>query len=623
MNLPRRLAAPAPTWERDVDVVVLGSGAAGLSAALAARPVRAVLVVTKDVLSAGSTQWAQGGLAGVLDPSDTIQNHVHDTIEAGAGLCDPDVVRELVTEAPKSIRYLMRLGAAFDPELGGTEIALTREGGHSHNRIVHSGGDRSGAEVQRTLDESAIGAGVEVLGHAFALDLVLGTAADGARQVAGVRIGKTDEHGVLQSVGVVTARAVVIASGGYGQVFASTSNPPAVTGDGVAMALRAGLPVTDVEFVQFHPTVMWRGADALGQQTLVSEAVRGEGAILYDAAGQRVMAGVHPLEDLAPRDVVAMAISRRMADAPGGVDDHVYLDATHLGQRFHTRFPSITAACAEIGLDPAVDRIPVAPAAHYACGGIRAGLDGRTALRGLYAVGEVSSTGVHGANRLASNSLTESIVAGTRVGRDLAWELPDRVSVDVDGVSPLDHVLLDPARLREVRAVMSRHVGVVRDSLSLATAAGALGSIARGMRPAEERDHRRGHHRSGARFDADADDSVDVGDVVDIVDVGDGDEPPSHVPPSRRSWEGTNILTVATAVVAAATVRTESRGCHRRADFPEPSVEWLRHLDVTLDAAGTIDARDRAASPAGPDDRAGRASAYARPHGDGDGRRHV
>ncbi len=395
MTLPRRLAAPPATWERDVDVVVLGSGAAGLSAALAVRPVRSVLVVTKDVLSAGSTQWAQGGLAGVLDPGDTIEDHVRDTLEAGAGLCDEAVVRELVEEAPKSIRYLMRLGAAFDPEQGGTDIALTREGGHSHNRIVHSGGDRSGAEVQRTLDESAIGAGVEVMGRAFALDLVLGTAADGERQAVGVRIGKTDEHGILVSVGVVTARAVVIASGGYGQVFASTSNPPAVTGDGVAMALRAGLSVTDVEFVQFHPTVMWRGPDALGQQALVSEAVRGEGAILYDAAGERVMAGVHPLEDLAPRDVVAAAISQRMAAAPGGVDDHVYLDATHMGERFHERFPSITEACREIGLDPAVDRIPVAPAAHYACGGIRAGLDGRTALRGLYAVGEVSATGVH------------------------------------------------------------------------------------------------------------------------------------------------------------------------------------------------------------------------------------
>jgi L-aspartate oxidase len=553
--LPRRLAAPTPTWERDVDVVVLGSGAAGLSAALACRPVRSVLVVTKDILSAGSTQWAQGGLAGVLDPTDTIENHVRDTIAAGAGLCDEDVVRELVTEAPTSIRYLMRLGAAFDPEHGGTDIALTREGGHSHNRIVHSGGDQSGAEVQRTLDESALGAGVDVMARAFALDLILGTAADGERQVVGVRIGQTDDSGALISVGTITARAVVLACGGYGQVFASTSNPPAVTGDGIAMALRAGVPVTDVEFIQFHPTVMWRGADATGQQALVSEAVRGEGAILYDAAGERIMEGVHPQEDLAPRDVVAAAISRRMAEAAAGVDDHVYLDATHLGERFYERFPSITAACREVGLDPATDRIPVAPAAHYACGGIRAGLDGTTALRGLYAAGEVTSTGVHGANRLASNSLTESIVAGTRVGRDLAWELPDAVRPDPDldpnADDPMAPPLLHPSRLSDVRSVMSRHVGVLRSAESLAAAGGALGSIARTL--------------------------------------GTGDETAETTEPSRRSWEGTNLLTMAIAIVAAAQARAESRGCHRRTDHPEPRDLWLTHLDVALDPTGTVD----------------------------------
>jgi L-aspartate oxidase len=296
----------------------------------------------------------------------------------------------------------------------------------------------------------------------------------------------------------------------------------------------------------------------------VSEAVRGEGAILYDAAGERVMAGVHPLEDLAPRDVVAAAISRRMAEAPGGVDDHVYLDATHMGERFHERFPSITEACREIGLDPAVDRIPVAPAAHYACGGIRAGLDGRTAMRGLYAVGEVSATGVHGANRLASNSLTESVVSGTWVGRDLAWEVPDRVPIDLDVDDPIDHPLLDPTRLREVRAVMSRHVGVVRDELSLASAAGALGAIARTTRSAK-----RAH---------------------DPAVPDDGLAP---VEPSRRTWEATNILTVATAMVAAASARTESRGCHRRSDHPAPRPEWVRHLDVTLDPGGTIHVEER------------------------------
>ena len=382
--------------------------------------------------------------------------------------------------------------------------------------------------MQRTLDESALGAGVQVLSRAFVLDLVMGRTAAGEQQVAGVRIADIDAEGQVLSVGVVTARAVVIACGGYGQVFASTSNPPAVTGDGLAMALRAGLSVTDVEFVQFHPTVMWRGPGARGQQALVSEAVRGEGAILYDAAGERVMEGVHPEEDLAPRDVVAAAITRRMAEAPAGVDDHVFLDATHMGERFYERFPSITAACREIGIDPARDRIPVAPASHYACGGIRADLDGVTAVRGLYAVGEVACTGVHGANRLASNSLTESVVAGTRVGRDLAWELPERVEPAADEAVVPDGRLLDPVRMTEVRAVMSRHVAVLRDAGSLATAAGALGAITRGL----------------------ADDVV----------------------PSRRAWEGTNLLTVAGAVVAAATARTESRGCHRRTDHPAPAM---------------------------------------------------
>ncbi len=537
--LPLRLAAPPATWSRDVDVVVLGSGAAGLSAALAARPVRTALIVTKDTLDAGSTAWAQGGLAGVLDPTDSLENHVRDTLVAGAGLCDEANVRTLVAEAPKALRYLMRLGAAFDPSHEGSGPALTREGGHSHNRIVHSGGDQSGAEVQRTLDENAIAAGVEVMDRAFALDLLVGTNAAGLRQAAGVRIARIDGDGRVVSVGVVTARAVVLATGGYGQVFASTSNPPAVTGDGLALALRAGVVARDVEFVQFHPTVLWRGPDAAGQQALVSEAVRGEGAILFDAAGERVMVGVHPQEDLAPRDVVASAISRRMALAPAGVDDHVYLDATHLGERFHTRFPGITAACRDAGIDPAHDRIPVAPAAHYVCGGVVAGLDGRTELPGLYAVGEVACTGVHGANRLASNSLTEGVVAGTRVGRDLAWELPEDVAWEETDAGP-GLGLVDPALRSSIRTAMSKHVGVLRTPEGLEAAAEAL------------------------------------------------QLPAAHQAPTRAAWEATNLLTVARAVVAAAATRTESRGCHRRTDHPEPSEVWVRHLDVRLDATGDV-----------------------------------
>jgi nicotinate-nucleotide pyrophosphorylase (carboxylating) len=542
-RLPQRLAAAEPSWRRDVDIVVLGSGAAGLSAALAARPTRDVLVVTKDVLSGGSTAWAQGGLAGVLDPKDSLENHVRDTLAAGAGLCDEGNVRELVAEAPVALRYLMQLGAAFDPAHDGSGgPALTREGGHSHDRIVHAGGDQSGAEVQRTLDENALAAGVEVLAHAFALDLLTGQNSSGERQVAGVRVALLDDHGNPVSVGDITARAVVLATGGYGQVFASTSNPPAVTGDGVALALRAGLPGRDLEFVQMHPTVLYTGPDARGQQALVSEAVRGEGAKLYDAAGERIMLGVHPQEDLAPRDVVAAAISSRMAEAPGGVDDHVYLDATHMGERFYERFPTITESCRAAGVDPAAQRIPVAPAAHYACGGVRADLDGRTELLGLYAVGEVACTGVHGANRLASNSLTEGIVAGTRVGRELAYALPELVAAD----EPHDVAigLLDPSHRAALRAAMSKHVGVLRHAGGLGEAASALGSLAGAV--------------NGSTAAA------------------------------RESWETTNLLTVAAAMVAAATARTESRGCHRRTDFPEPRAEWLTHLEERIDHGGAV-----------------------------------
>lgn len=540
MTIPVALDAPAVTWTRDVDVVVLGSGAAGLAAALAVRPLRSVLVVTKDTLDAGSTAWAQGGLAAVLDPQDSLEAHVRDTIEAGAGLCDEETVRELVAEAPDAIRYLMTLGAAFDESVAGVP-ALTREGGHSANRIVHARGDQSGREVQRTLDERALASGVELLDRAFALDVLTGVNSQGQIQAAGVRVARIDENGLPLSVGIVTARAVVLATGGYGQVFASTSNPPAVTGDGLAAALRVGAVASDLEFIQFHPTVLYTGPDASGQQPLISEAVRGEGAVLYDGAGRRVMEGVHPLEDLAPRDVVAAAISRRMSEAPGGIDDHVFLDATHLGKGFERRFPSITEACRRYGVDPVTERIPVSPAAHYACGGVRADLNGRTNIPGLFAVGEVACTGLHGANRLASNSVTEGLVAGTRLGRDLAWRLPERVETMP---SPMSTGLLDAGNRTQLRASMSRHVGVLRDADGLESCAAVLGTLAASVS--------------------------------------------STVAPSRRSWEATNLLTVASAVVAAARARTESRGCHRRSDFPQTVDTWRRHVSVRLDTDGVM-----------------------------------
>lgn len=537
--MSQRLAVPEPTWEIDTDVVVLGSGAAGLSVALAARPVRDVILITKDTLDAGSTQWAQGGLAAVLDPNDSIENHVRDTLAAGAGLCNEAAVRTLVTEAPTAIRYLSRLGAAFDPGVDGG-IALTREGGHSHDRIVHAGGDQSGAEVQKTLDESVRLAGVRVVEHAFGIDLLIGINDQGQRCVAGVRVALLDENGDVESVGDVMARAVVVATGGFGQVYASTSNPSAVTGDGIALALRAGVEIADIEFIQFHPTVLWTSADATGQQALISEAVRGEGAVLVDAAGERIMKGVHPQEDLAPRDIVAAAISKRMSESPAGVDDHVFLDARSIGERFTSRFPSITAACLAAGINPAHDLIPVAPAAHYACGGIRADLDGVTSLKGLFAVGEAACTGVHGANRLASNSLTEGIVAGTRVGRALSWSLPITVAPDLDERTSG----LLPAEWRaELRSTMSKHVGVLRSPNGLLSARNTLERLQ--------------------------------------------DKVGSDVIATRRSLEATNLLTVAVAVVAAATARTESRGCHRRTDFTEALPEWQRHL-LVIDADGTI-----------------------------------
>ena len=435
----------------------------------------------------------------------------------------------------------MELGATFDE--GASEgMALSREGGHSHRRVVHAGGDQSGAEVQRTLEGSVRNAGVRTMEHTFGLDLLVGATHDGQPAVAGVRVARLDERGDVESVGCVLASAVIVATGGYGQVYASTSNPPSLTGDGVAMALRAGVPTSNLEFIQFHPTVLWRGADSTGQQALISEAVRGEGAVLVDGAGERIMQGVHPQEDLAPRDVVAAAISERMARAPGGVDDHVFLDARSI-DRFDERFPTITASCLEVGVDPATDLIPVAPAAHYACGGVSADLDGVTALAGLYVVGEAACTGVHGANRLASNSLTEAVVSGTRVGRALTARLPERVE-------PVEHavpaVLLDGARRKDVRTIMSRHIGVVRSPEGMAMASAGLDEIAEGL------------------------------------DV--------EVPASRRSFEATNLLSVAMAVVAAALSREESRGCHHRSDVTE-SVDAWRRVQTVSEHDGHLEVR--------------------------------
>ena len=413
----RRLAAPEPGWSVTADVVVIGSGIAGLTAALRLRgSVDRVLVVTKDVLDAGSTQWAQGGIAAALGPGDTPAQHERDTLVAGAGACDLDAVRALVSEGPEAVRELIALGANFDLHPDG-ELSLTREGGHHRDRIAHAGGDATGAEIQRALIAAVARAPeIEVIEHALAVDLLL--ADDGG--VAGVTLHVMGE-GQHDGVGAVRCRAVVLASGGLGQVFSQTTNPAVATGDGMALAYRAGAVLRDLEFVQFHPTVMWLGPDSRGQQPLISEAVRGEGAFLVDWEGNRFMQGVHELADLAPRDVVAKAITRQMMESG---HPHMWLDARHLGLAFwEKRFPTILATCRRHGVDPVTELIPVSPACHYASGGVATDLWGRSTLPGLYATGEVACSGVHGANRLASNSLLEGLVFSRRIAGVLPAEL--------------------------------------------------------------------------------------------------------------------------------------------------------------------------------------------------------
>ena len=406
-------------WRRDADVVVVGSGAAGISAALtAAASGLRVLIVTKDLIG-GATPLAQGGLAAAIGPGDSAASHVSDTLTAGAGLCEPDVVAALADAAPGVIDWLAGLGARLDTR----ELRL--EGGHSHHRIVHSGDDASGAEVHRALLAALLASGIEILDRTVALDLIVenpaaGDAAGrtpvGARRVAGLSAGVIGPDGRL-SAGVIDAPAVVIAAGGLGQAFATTSNPAGATGDGIAIAARAGAALRDLEFVQFHPTVLWLPG-ASGQCPLITEALRGAGAVLRDLDGTPLMAGHDPRGDLAPRDVVAARMAEVIAAGGAG---HVWLDATGLDPDVLEKgFPTVTAACRKHSIDPVTEYIPVAPGAHYSCGGILADLDGRTTMPGLYAVGEAASTGVQGANRLASNSVTEAVIAGRRAGRDLA-----------------------------------------------------------------------------------------------------------------------------------------------------------------------------------------------------------
>jgi len=532
-RVPGRLAGPEPGWAEPTDVVVVGSGVAGLTCALHLREAGLhVTVVTKVNIDDGSTRWAQGGIAAVLDPLDTPRAHADDTLVAGVGLCDPAAVDVLVTEGPTRVRELIRWGTRFDRNSDGS-LMLTREGGHRANRIVHAGGDATGAEVQRALHEAVRrDPWIRLVEHALVLDLLR----DRSGRACGVSLHVLGE-GTEDGVGAVLARAVVLATGGMGQIFASTTNPVVSTGDGVALALRAGAVVTDLEFVQFHPTAFVRGTgtERTAQQPLISEALRGEGAHLVDGDGKRFMVGQHELAELAPRDVVAKGIHRVLL-ATGS--DHVYLDARHLDDVVH-RFPTITAFCRAAGIDPVTDLIPVAPAAHYASGGVRTDLHGRTSVEGLYACGEVACTGVHGANRLASNSLLEGLVFSRRIVDDIATGLPgqgDPVPV------PAESWACEFGSRAPLQQAMTRGAGVLRSAQSLAETAGVLGRV--------------GEVRAAA---------------------------------STATWEATNLVTVASALVAAAARREETRGCHWREDFPEARAEWLGHLLAEIGPEHRID----------------------------------
>jgi L-aspartate oxidase len=419
----------------------------------------------------------------------------------------------LVTEGPEAVRELIALGANFDLHPDG-ELSLTREGGHHRDRIAHAGGDATGAEIQRALIAAVARAPeIEVVEHALAVDLLL--ADDGG--VAGVTLHVMGE-GQRDGVGAVRCRAVVLASGGLGQVFSQTTNPPVSTGDGMAVAYRAGAVLRDLEFVQFHPTVMWLGPESRGQQPLISEAVRGEGAFLVDWEGRRFMQGVHELADLAPRDVVAKAITRRMIETG---HPHMWLDARHLGADFWGhRFPTILATCRRHGVDPVTELIPVAPACHYASGGVATDLWGRSTLAGLYATGEVACSGVHGANRLASNSLLEGLVFSRRIAEVLPTELRDWSDPAADQ-RPAG--LVDGGVRRTIQEEMTAQAGVLRSAEGLRAALDQLVGLA---------------GASASTIDQDA-------------------------------WEATNLLTISTLLAQAALLREETRGSHWREDFPD------------------------------------------------------
>jgi L-aspartate oxidase len=531
-----KLLAPRPGWTITSDVIIVGSGIAGLTTALQIRAYGySVLLVTKARVDEGSTKWAQGGIAAALGPGDSPAEHEIDTLKAGAGLCDRKAVHALVTEGPEAVARLIARGAVFDRGAGG-EIALTREGGHLKNRILHAGGDATGAEISRALLAAVTeDPGIEVIEHALVLDALKSESG----RVCGVTLHVIGE-GTRDGVGRALGKAVILGTGGLGQVFAQTTNPSVSTGDGVALALRAGAEVADVEFIQFHPTVLFLGEKSSGQQPLISEAVRGEGAILLNDAKEQFMKGLHPLADLAPRDVVAKAIMSQMLKNNA---QHVWLDVSKV-QNFSERFPNIYQSCVDHGINPEKDLIPVAPAAHYASGGVRVNLSGRSTVPGLYACGETACTGVHGANRLASNSLLEGLVFAARIADDIHQTLR-KFTREEPVMMSSSEILISPEARSEIAHAMSAGAGVIRTRGSLENTSEVLERI--------------GELRSDK--------------------------------PCVEAWETTNLHTLATVIVSSALIREETRGSHWREDFPYESEAWMKRILQKMDPSGNLSHR--------------------------------
>ncbi len=542
-----------------LDVLVLGSGVAGLSAAVRlAAPPRAdgaalrVGVLTKAELSQSATRWAQGGVAAVLGgDEDSTDLHLADTLAAGAGLCNTDAVRVLVDEGPTRVHELIAMGAVFDRQPGGA-LALAREGGHSTARVVHAGGAATGAEVERALVDATRSTAAAVLEEWFALDLLV----EGGR-CRGVLALSLDGDLVE-----VRAHHTVLATGGAGQLFAVTTNPAEATADGLAMALRAGVPVADVEFMQFHPTALHHPAMP---RPLLSEALRGHGALLRDAGGERFV------DELAPRDVVSRAMADRMRTQ--GVEN-LWLDATGLAS-FDARFPTIAASLRAIGLDPSRDWLPIAPAAHYLSGGVVTDLSGATALPGLWAAGEVACTGVHGANRLASNSLLEGMVFGAR--------LAEAIFDGSDGPRPTG----------VMGALLEGPVERVDPGVAAPWARGERGdrtpTVPTWPDVTKTRDRLQRLMIEGAGVVRSASSLEEAGASIDVLALELG----SDTPADRAHGELANLVTAAKSVLRSATVRTETRGAHARSDHPEARDAWRRRIVHDADGSALFDGPGR------------------------------